>query len=137
MIARSHVYILNNNKTNTKYGFILHDKSYVVGFANFKLSNLMRKTINIKYPLNIKDNSQEKVYLSKLEIPVIKNKYPIFCNQKISINDFMDYPNTNNIGIIYVMDISNENKTSIIFDGLVIDPLNDIESYRKNLKSYI
>jgi hypothetical protein len=137
MIASSHVYVLNNKKTNTKYGFILHDKSYVVGFANFKLSNLMRKTVNIKYPLNIKDNSNEKVYLSKLEIPIIKNKYQIFCNQKVCINDFMEYPNNNNIGIIYIMDISDEKKTSIIFDGLVIDPLNDIESYRKNLQIYI
>ena len=132
MINSKNTYILKNKKTNTNYGTVINDKSYVIGFKSNQMANKMSKIIDTE-KLVILFQQKELVYMSKLYIPVTKPNNNMFKSMKISVNDFMEYPNTKNIGIIYTMDLDYNGELFTEFSSLIIEPLNDIEAYRTNL----
>lgn len=130
MIYSKHTYILKNRNIN--YGTIINDKSYVIAFRTHRQANNVSKIIDTNRNI-ILFPKKESVYIAKTYIPITINKRQIFKPSKILVNDFMEYPNINNIGIIYAMDIDYNGELLLEFSSLVIEPLNNIEAYRENL----
>ena len=139
MIASNHLYMLSNRNTN--YGMIINNTSYVIGFPNYNMANYMKKHINVEKPIcfnPIERGTTAQIYLSPILIPIVKTQdKAIFKVKKGSTNEFMEIPSYNNIGIIYIMDLSDKSKSYIEFNSLIIDPLNDLISYRAHLNMMV
>lgn len=136
MISQTNTFILANQRTNTNYGTNINSQSYIIGFKNLRTANRMNKIINTSQHI-ILPQQQEIVYISKIYIPVnaptSRTKVNILKTKRIPVNQFMEYPNIKNIGVIYVMDIDYEGGLFFEFTALIVEPLNDLDAYRKDL----
>ena len=134
MFNPTNIYTLHNTKTNTHYGLVKNDKSYIVGFQTNKMANTVRKVINVKKDLIYNSSNDCQVYLTKVCIPkkIVYSK-PIFVIKKFSMNKFMELPNNKNIGVIQICEFIADMDDILEFTSMIVEPLNDIISYQMAL----
>lgn len=143
----NNVYLLRYNK-----GFLSFQKDtnrYIIGFANYKLAKQMSSFSLFKYNMydysnySCDDECWANPSLGKAEC----TNNMILCNMrasrratrpnsrvhKITMDEFMMMPINKNIGIGLGFEIIDEKQAAVYMSSLIIDPIYDIENYRKNI----
>lgn len=127
------LYILEKDKR--LYGLKNHNnKSYVIGFQNIEMCKYIQKNVN--YRNNCKFIAQDDtVSMCKIHIPInsrprIKQNCQTSC---INADEFMDYPLTKVLGIIYCFEMYNKTNNYIEFNALTIHPIYDCAYFKKHL----
>lgn len=125
----NNVYLLRSNK-----GFLSFQKDtnrYIIGFANYKLAKHMSSFSLFKY--NMYDyNSYNNMILCNMRASRRATR-PSSRIHKISMDEFMMMPINKNIGIGLGFEIIDEKEGAAYMSSLIIDPIYDIENYRKNI----
>ena len=132
----NHVYLLRSNK-----GYLSFQKDtnrYIIGFANYKLAKQMSSFSLFKY--NMYDYSNYSCDTDFTNNMILCNmrasrRYAHVTSRlhKISMDEFMMMPINKNIGIGLGFEIIEEKLAAVCMSALIIDPIYDIENYRKNI----
>jgi len=129
----NHVYLLRSNK-----GYLSFQKDtnrYIIGFANYKLAKQMSSFSLFKYNSDSCENKPEctnNMILCNMRASR-RSAHATSRLHKISMDDFMMMPINKNIGIGLGFEIIEEKRAAICISALIIDPIYDIENYRKNI----
>jgi hypothetical protein len=125
----NNVYLLKSNN-----GFLSFQKDtnrYIIGFSNYKLAKQMSSFSLFKY--NMYDyNNYNNMTLCNMRASRRATR-PSSRIHKICINEFMMMPVNKNIGIGLGFEIIDEKEGAAYMTSLIIDPIYDIENYRKNI----
>ena len=139
MIIPTRMYTLLNSASNAKkpsnFGFVKDGKSYVLAFPSLEHANLVKRNVSSLSRMDLqvreKNDDVDIVRTSITKRISINESMPLV--QETSITDIIHYPFTKNVGVIFNIELQHEDRELIIFDGIAIDPTNNIEIFKSHL----
>lgn len=136
------VYIMQSVDTNV-VGFRFRDKSYIIGFARkqmlnkaskyisptsiMKLRNIgfqnVRPQMNAVYPEYMETVPDADIFVdTDANLVIEKQEAPLLTTKILDTQDFLMYPFTKNIGIVYANKLARETKRFLVYEVCVIAP---------------
>jgi hypothetical protein len=136
------VYIMRNPDMNVM-GFRYLEKSYIIGFAHkqmlkkasthispmstMKFHNLgfqnVRPQMNAEYPEYMETVPDADVLIdTDANLVIEKQEATPLITEMLDTQEFLMYPFTKNIGIVYANNLLRETKRSLVYDVCVIAP---------------
>lgn len=117
-------------------GLTHNQKSYVVGFPCVAHAKEVQKFVGSRTQMYIYDYKMETFKMQRLHISKKININDLKCSlHTLELQEILSYPFMNNVGIVFALELLDDNREEFIFDCEYFDPFYNSEVFRKSLQN--
>ena len=133
MIIPTRLYTLQLSSKNI--GTVKDGKCFVLAFPSLDHVTKVRRSVSslstIDMKVTKKNDDVDFVQTSIAKRICINETMPEVI--ETSISDMIHYPFTKNVGVIFNIELCHEDRENFVFDGIAIEPTNNIEVFKSHL----
>ena len=117
-------------------GLVHNQKSYVVGFPCVAHAKEVQKFVGARTKMHIYDYKLESFKMQRLHISKKININDVKCSlHTLELQEILSYPFMNNVGIVFALELLDDNREEFIFDCEYFDPFYNSDVFRKSLQN--
>lgn len=130
------LYTLQMTHNGQRLGFIKNNKSFIMAFPKLEHAIAVRRNVSSLTSIDmrvLKRNDDMDFVTTRIKKRIsINETMPIL--EHINMTDLIHYPFTKNVGIIFNIELNHEDRDAFYFDGISMEPTNNIECFRSGLE---
>lgn len=117
-------------------GLVHNQTSYIIGFPCVAHAKEVQKFVGYRTKMHIQDYKLESFKMHRLHISKKININDIKCSlHTLELPEILSYPFMNNVGIVFALELLDDNREEFVFDCEYFDPFYNSDVFRKSLKN--